>query len=141
MNNYDPNFKPVKQYTIVGQKVVISNGEDKILLLKRSNKSGAGSKWSIAGGGLDKGEQSEAGILREIEEETQITVSELKPFFVKTYMSNDDFIVIIGYKAKYKSGEVVLNWEHDAYQWVSKEEALTMDLTPDAIDLISRWKA
>ncbi|MBT6755762.1 MAG: NUDIX hydrolase [Candidatus Pacebacteria bacterium] len=140
MSNYDPNFKPVKQYAIVGQKVVISNSEGKILLLQRSNKSGAGGKWSIAGGGLDKGEKSEDGILREIKEEIQITVSDLRPFFVKSYMNNDDFIVIIGYEAKYKSGEVALNWEHDDYQWVSKKEALAMDLTPDARDLISEWE-
>lgn len=141
MSEYDPNFKQVKQYALVGQKIVISNSNNEILLLQRSDKSGLGGKWSIPGGGLDRGENSEAGILREIEEETQITINYPRPFFVKTYLSNsDDFTVIIAYRAFYRGGSVILNWEHDAFKWVNKDEALSMNLTPDALDIIQKWQ-
>jgi mutator protein MutT len=95
MSEYDPNFVPTKQYAIVGQKVVVINNNEEILLLQRSDKAGAGGKWSIPGGGLDTGEKSIDGILRELKEEAKIQVKDLKPFHVKTYMSGEDFIVII----------------------------------------------
>lgn len=140
MTKYDPNFKPTKQYAIVGQKAVVFNDQGQLLLLQRSEKSGAGGKWSLPGGGLDRGEKSEKGILREIEEEVQITVKDLQPFYVKTYMSGDDFIVIIAYKAKYLRGEIILNWEHDDYKWLNLDETLKMELTPDAKDIINNLK-
>lgn len=141
MNNYDPNFKSVKQFAIVGQKVVISNSLNQILLLKRSEKSGLGGSWSLPGGGLETGENSEKGIWREIEEETQLTVDYLKPFYVRTYLEGEDFTVIIAYRAKLRGGEVTLNWEHDDYQWLSKQQALELNLTPDAKDIIFHWSS
>lgn len=140
MNQYNPNFKPTKQYAIVGQKAVVFNDQGQLLLLQRSEKSGAGGKWSLPGGGLDKGEKSEEGILREIKEEVRIIVKDLQPFYIKTYLDGDDFIVIISYQAKYTSGNVVLNWEHDNFKWISAKEALSMNLTPDAKDIISNLK-
>ncbi len=139
MSDYDPNFKPVKQYSIVGQKVVIFNDDNKILLLQRSEQSGRGGQWSLAGGGLDTGEDPIEGILREIEEEIQIDVDKIKPFYIKSYMNQGDCIVIIAYEAKYINGEVVLNWEHDSFKWVGKDEALNFDLTPDARSIIEEW--
>lgn len=141
MSDYDPNFQPTKQYATVGQKVVISNDQGQVLLLKRSEKAGRGGRWSLPGGGLDTGEESVASLVREITEETQVIVGELHPFYVKTYMNEGDFIVIIAYTAKHTGGAVVLNWEHDAYQWVDVATALTMDLTPDARDIITQFNA
>lgn len=142
MSDFDPNFKPVKQFSIVGQKVVISNDKNQILLLKRSEKSGAGGMWSFPGGGLEKGEDSIKGIQREIKEETKLTVKNLKPFHVRTYLNKEnDSVVIIAYYASYVKGDVVLNWEHDEYKWVTKEEALRINLTPDAQNILAQWKS
>ncbi len=139
MNTYDPNHQPIRSYALVGQKVVITNSQNQILLLKRSAKAGAGGKWSLPGGGLERGEKPAEGIAREIEEEVQISVNYLRPFYVKSYLRDDDFIVIIAYKAAHRGGEVQLNWEHDDYLWVSKKDALAMELTPDAADCLKQW--
>ena len=141
MSQYDPNFKTIKHFALVGQKIVISNSKNEILLLKRSEKSGLGGMWSIPGGALDSGESSEKGILREIEEETQITVNYPRPFYVKTKKNSDgESVVIIAYRAFYRGGKVILNWEHDDFLWVSKSDALQMQLTPDAHDIINKWQ-
>lgn len=139
MKDYDPNYKDVKHYAIVGQKAVIFNSKNKILLLKRSDKSGGGGMWSFPGGGLDTGEKAEVGMLREIEEETEITVNDLRPFYVKTYMNGNDFTVIIAYRGKLHGGEVILNWEHDEFKWLSKEDALKLNLTEDAEDILKHF--
>ncbi|MBU0974574.1 NUDIX hydrolase [Patescibacteria group bacterium] len=142
MSKYDPSFKPVKHYALVGQKIIISNNEGQILLLQRSEKSGSGGQWSIPGGGLDKGENSEEVILREVEEEIQVTVNNPKPYYVRTYLNKDnDFVVIVAYRAKFEEGKIILNWEHDDCKWVKKQEAFKMDLTVDARDIIDKWSS
>lgn len=126
---------------LVGQKIIIFNDKNEILLLQRSNKSGLGGKWSFPGGALERGESSKESILREVKEETNIYIKEPTPFYVKTYISkSEDSVVIIAYEATYEKGKIGLNWEHDNYRWLSKGEALHMDLTPDAKDILSHWK-
>lgn len=136
MSTYDPNYKSKKVYALVGQKALIINNQSQILILQRSEKSGAGGKWSLPGGGLDYGENSEEGIIREIREETNLTITNLKPLKICTYVHKDDFIVIIGYVCQATSNAVKLNWEHDSYKWVSKEGALQLELAEDARRLI-----
>lgn len=54
MTNYDPNYKPAKEYMLVGQKDVIFNEKNQLLLLQRSPLTTRGGSWSLHGGGLDK---------------------------------------------------------------------------------------
>jgi 8-oxo-dGTP diphosphatase len=131
MSNYNPNYVSKKSYALVGQKAIILNKENKILVLQRSEKSGAGGKWSLAGGALEYNEAPYEAIEREIIEETNIKVSALTPFYIKSSINDKDFVVIIGYICHADSEEVTLNWEHDNYKWLSKEEALSLDLTSD----------
>lgn len=130
MTNYDPNYIPKKSFALVGQKAIILNSENKILLLQRSDKCGAAGKWSLPGGALEKGEEPFESIQREIKEETQLNISDLKPYYVTSSFSEDhDFMVIIAYSCKAMTDNVNLNWEHDHYLWLSKEKAFQLDLT------------
>lgn len=132
MSDYNPNFAPKKTYYIVGQKAVLTNQNGKILLLKRSEKAGGGGLWSLPGGALDEGEDPQESIKREIKEETGLEVRGLQPFAVRYYESDGERTLIVGYKGEVESREAVLNWEHDDYRWLEKEEALRLDLTEDA---------
>jgi len=38
---------------------------------------------------------------------------------------------IIGYSCKANSNEIILNWEHDDYKLLTKDEALKLDLSED----------
>ena len=141
MADYDPNYIPVKSYALIGQKAIILNKEDKILLLQRSEKAGAGGKWSLPGGGLDHGEDPIEGMKREIIEETELSVTELKPVNLRSYITDEkDFLVIVGYVAKAVSENVRLNWEHDKYKWLTLEEALKLELTEGARYFLSTFK-
>ncbi len=139
MNDYDPNYIPKKTFYRVGQKAIISNDKDEILILQRSEKAGAGGKWALAGGALENAEDPIEGIKREIQEETQLEVSDIRPFHLFSYQKDDDSIVIIGYICKAASEKIVLNWEHDDFKWVTAEEALKLDLTEHAIKLIKEY--
>lgn len=133
MNTYDPNFIRKKSFALVGQKAIIVNSENKILLLQRSDKSSLGGKWSLPGGALEEGENPYEAIQREIDEETELKVTDIKPFHIKSSQNKDkDFVVIVGYICKIVSEKITLNWEHTDFKWLTKEEALKMELTNDA---------
>lgn len=139
MNDYDPNYVPQKSFALVGQKAIVLNSENKILVLQRSEKSGAGGKWSLPGGALEHGEEPFAAIKREVDEETQLQVSEIKPYHIKSSINKEDFVVIIGYRCKTNSDQVQLNWEHDDFRWLTKEDALKLELTPDGKTFIEHF--
>lgn len=141
MSDYDPNYIPHKSFALVGQKAIILNPENQILLLQRSDKAGLKGKWSIPGGALEDGENPFEGIQREISEETKLKVNNVVPFHIKSYSEKNDFVVIIGYVCKANLEGVELNWEHSAYRWLTKEEALKLDLTSDAKTFIQQLKS
>jgi len=132
MSDYDPNYIPKKTYALVGQKAIILNSQKQILVLQRSEKSGAGGKWALPGGALEFKEEPYNAIRREIKEETQLEVKDIKPYYLRTYTTDEnDFVLIVGYESKTNSENVILNWEHDSFKWLTKEEALKLDLTED----------
>lgn len=121
----------VKPLFLVGVKVIIENTEGKILVLNRSEKTGSG--WSLPGGGLDEGEDVMTAVIREVSEETTIIISNPQVFSVKTHIKEkENSAIVLGFVAKYKEGEVHLNWEHTEFNWITPEEALSLELTPDA---------
>ncbi len=141
MNDYDPNFIPQKSFAVVGQKIIVRNAENKILVLQRSAKSGSGGKWSLPGGVLERGEDPKTGIQREVMEETGITVHDVRPFHLFSVIDSDnDSVVMIGYSCRANTDSVKLNWEHDASQWVSVNEALLLNLSDHARIFIHRFQ-
>ena len=62
-----------------------------------------------------------------------LEVFNIKPFSVRSYKSylskDNDFVINIGYSCEAKSEKVELNWEHDDYKWLTKDEAMKLDLT------------
>jgi mutator protein MutT len=142
MNQYDPNYVHKNVFAIVGQKAIIQNAAGQILVLQRSQKAGQGGKWSLAGGAIEDKEDPFQGIEREIREEAQIEVENLKPFSLFSYSSKDEhFVIIIVYTCQAKSENVTLNWEHDDYKWVTPQEALAMDLGEHARIFIEKFSS
>lgn len=140
MSDYDPNFVPKKTYFLVGGKAIVLNKDGKLLVLQRSEKSGDGGEWSIPGGALEQNENPIDVIKREIMEETKLEVRDIKPYSFKFYSHEGDSVLIIGYICRAEAEEVTLNWEHDDYKWLTKDEALKLDLTEDGKYFISQFK-
>lgn len=139
MSPYDPNYKHVKHYCLIGQKAIVLNAEGKILMLKRSKKTDMAKRWSLAGGALDKNEEPIASIRREILEETGLTVGGITPYHVKSRLHENDQIIVIGYVCEAESENVQLNWEHTEYRWCNKEEALALPCTPDGKEFVEMY--
>ena len=113
--------------------------EDKFLLTKSFKWS---DKWSIQGGKIEVGEKSEETTKREILEETNLNIKNLKlikvaeEIFPKEYHKKKHFI-FFEYLADYESGEIKLNEEHQEHGWFTLNEALKLDLNEPTRNLIN----
>ena len=106
----------------VGAHALILNKQNKVLLTRRSAINDyMPLLWDIPGGSVDMGETVQQALIREVKEETNISISPVKPIYVHTELSHLPHmqLVQIVYKCIYDGGEVALTpEEHDEYKWV-----------------------
>ncbi|MFF2754454.1 NUDIX pyrophosphatase [Psychrobacillus sp. NPDC058041] len=101
--------------------------EYKVLLFKRAT-SILKDVWCYIGGSIEKGEKAWEAAIREIKEETGITLLELYTSnkFDQIYSPKENYIyvapVFVGYIDEQQ--DVKLNYEHSDYQWLSIDEAI-----------------
>ncbi len=96
----------------VSKAVIIK--EDGALLLLRSAGEKFPNKWDLPGGHVHVGEDNKDGLIREVKEETGITLVEP---IEKLYEEKN----ITFYKAQMPDSEITLSHEHEEYEFVTAE--------------------
>jgi 8-oxo-dGTP diphosphatase len=104
----------------IGVGAIVRRGNE-ILMLRRKNVHGSGT-WSTPGGHIDFGESPEECAIREVKEETGLSV--INPRFYA--ITNDYFAelgkhyITIWIEAEYDGGEpqVTAEYESDKVEWV-----------------------
>ena len=117
---------------------VIMNKDNKILLLKRSDypKSWMPKKWSLVGGGIDKGERPEKACAREIKEETDLEINKFVKSF--TIQRNSDSIEhIFACRFDGDDSDINLDKENTNYGWYDISEIDYLDTVPHLIEYIT----
>ena len=96
---------------------------DKVLLAKRKFKPAKG-KWDIPGGFLEAGEHPDAGMLREVKEETglEVKIIDMIGFFIDRYGKEGDYTLNIAYIAKIKKGKRKPADDVDELRWFKLTE-------------------
>ena len=126
-----------QQYPEPTVGALISNQKDKVLLVKSD-------KWrnhyTVPGGHIELGETMEEALRREVKEETGLDIYDIQFALLQEFIFDEAFhkrrhFIFIDFVCKTDSDEnkVVLNFESQAYLWVSLEEALGLP-----IDLYTR---
>lgn len=115
----------------------------KLLFLHRPTHKSQGGKWGVPAGKVEIGETREEAIVREIKEETGLTVTQNSLDFLKSISvrhSDYDFIYHM-YRIKFDLfPEIKINHaEHQDYKWVSPTEALSLDLVTDLDSCINMY--
>jgi 8-oxo-dGTP diphosphatase len=109
-------------------KVVVIDADGKALLLRRS---GTHPRYAldadIPGGTIEENETIEAGLVRELQEETGITAAEtdLRLLYTMTFDAIPGISInrlLYGLQIDQSSPDVQLSWEHDRFSWVPVAE-------------------
>lgn len=104
---------------------VIKDG-DKILLCERPKGKRHELLWEFPGGKIEPNEIEEDCIIREIQEELDVTLGNLKRL---TTIQADD-VSITYFEATIISGELKMI-EHNDIKWVNKKEIINFNLCPN----------
>ena len=108
---------------------IIKDKENKIFIAQRNLKKSQGGLWEFPGGKIEVNESREHALIRELQEELEITVEVNKYVGEKTFEYPDKSINLIAFECKIISGEVKLE-EHEDSKWVRIEELKNFKFSP-----------
>ena len=100
----------------------------RVLALQRANDTRCPTAWEPVHGHIEAGEEPQDAAMREVREETGLTVDSLyvvrvQPFYLRKVRAVELAIVFAAFVRA--PGEPVLGPEHQAFAWLSVDEALT----------------
>jgi len=131
---------PTRPIAAVGV-VVFKN--DQVLLIRR-NKPPKSSEWSIPGGAQKLGEPLKETAMREVFEETAISIKNITLVDAVDYIKKDNdknieyHYSLIDYKADYQSGDIKAGDDAFDAKWVSLNELTEYNLWSETIKLIEK---
>ena len=107
-------------------KLVMIDGEDKYLLMYRSDHPTFGKDADLPGGTVEDGESLREAMVREVEEEAGVSIDAAS---VEEVYSGADYSEHGTYKSLFVAKldhrpEITMSWEHSAYEWIEREEFL-----------------
>lgn len=125
---------------LVGVGAIIIE-EGRVVLVKRGHAPLQG-KWSIPGGVLEVGERLRAAVVREVKEETGLTIKPGELLGVFERVLPDDagrmryHYVLIDYLCQRVGGELAAASDAEEARWFRREELGTLELHRETEDVI-----
>jgi len=114
--------------------------DGKILLVLRLPNKSEGGKWGVPAGKMDPGETPLEAIIREIKEETAMTITPQEASFFETYYvryPEYDFVYNVFHAQVPANQEARINPdEHQEYRWATPQVALKMPLVNHQDDCV-----
>jgi len=117
---------------------LIHDGAGRVLMVRTNKWSG---KWGIPGGKIRRGEPSVDALRREVREETALDIDDIRFAIVQDSIDSPEFMraehfLLLNYVARAAGGEVALNDEAEAFEWLPVADALALDLNAPTRTLI-----
>jgi phosphoglycolate phosphatase len=119
------------EHPVVTVGALILNAAEEVLMIRTRKWSNL---WGIPGGKIKLGETSTNALSREIEEETNLVIGDIRFVMVQDCIHSKEFFrdahfVLLNYTCRcVGTPAVVLNDEAQEFQWLSLEEALRLPL-------------
>lgn len=130
----------MKEYVFgLAVRVLLTNDEGKILIIKRSTNSKTNpGKWELPGGKVDQGESFDKALIREVYEETNLNIS--LDHVVGVSQQNLPFIraVHIIMSGEILDGDLQLSSEHEGFAWEYLENLSDYELADWLEDYVNR---
>jgi 8-oxo-dGTP diphosphatase len=116
---------------------VIKRDDGKILIARRKQGLHLEGFWEFPGGKVELNEIPENCLKREIKEELNIDI-DVKSHIVNSYFNyGTKEIVLIGFFAEFKSGNIVLK-DHDDFHWIDLCEIVNFRFAPADLPIINK---
>ena len=113
-----------------GAVVLILRDDDSVLIVKRPLWiNWAPGQWAFPGGKLEGNETPLDAAVRETKEETNLDITNLQ--LVNVCLDKP----VTTYYTREFSGDIKIDFEHDAWSWASRSEIETYDLAPDVLEM------
>ena len=120
---------------------IIKNEKDEILILKRHPKSRTDpEKWELPGGKVEKGEDFDVALVREIKEETNLdgSIGDFCEAVQNDYMHKRTVQIMMYLKDL--TGEVKISDEHIDWMWANIEQMKTLELSTSLKKVLEKKK-
>ncbi|MFO7544472.1 MAG: NUDIX domain-containing protein [Trueperaceae bacterium] len=118
------------QWPLATVGALVEGPSGRVLLVRTRKWRGT---WGVPGGKIAYGETMVAALRREFEEETGLTLHDVRPGPLQEAVLSDEFhvpahFVLLNFFARTHDEVVYLNEEAQDYAWVPPREALSMPL-------------
>jgi 8-oxo-dGTP diphosphatase len=118
---------------------IIKDGAGRLLLIKRGHEPEAG-RWSLPGGRVEPGETDEQAVIREIREETGLSVAcQHLVGSVERPGPRDAVIEIRDYAATVTGGRLAAGDDAADVRWVSPADLDGLVLTSGLAETLTGW--
>jgi 8-oxo-dGTP diphosphatase len=118
---------------------IISDASGRLLLIKRGHEPGKG-LWSLPGGRVEAGETDEQALVREVREETGLTVVAGRLVgTVRRAGAGGSVLDIRDYAATVTGGTLAAGDDADDARWVGPAELTGLPLTSGLVDALTGW--
>ncbi|MFC5648614.1 (deoxy)nucleoside triphosphate pyrophosphohydrolase [Paenibacillus solisilvae] len=114
---------------------IIEDKLGRILIARRKEGKAQEGMWEFPGGKLEKDENIQECLRRELLEEMNIEIIPYESFGVNDHHYGSTYIRLFAYKATYVSGEITLI-DHDDYRWVYRNELNKYKFAPADIKFV-----
>ncbi|WP_214808672.1 NUDIX domain-containing protein [Exiguobacterium sp. s102] len=126
--------------TIVTAVKGIIRQDHRILIVQRAAADSGGGTWECPGGKIDFGEQPEASLIREIREETGLSVTVDRIAYASSFLTHSDRqVILLVYFCTAETNAVSLSDEHDAYLWAD-EAMIRKQIAPNILTDFERYQ-
>jgi 8-oxo-dGTP diphosphatase len=124
-------YMDLKKPYIISIYAILRNEKGKFLLLRRSQNSHSNpGKWDLPGGKLNHRELLEEAVVREVLEETGISIIPGNIAGYVTFELPDKKVIAIVYDGGYVITDIKLSYEHMEYAWIDLDTILEMNTLP-----------
>ena len=130
----------------VAAKAVIVDEAGKVLVLREAKTYDEGTnigKYHLPGGRLNLGETYEAGLDREVMEETGLVVEQQYPMYVGEWhpviKGVPHQIIALFTVCKSKTSDVKLSEEHDDFRWIDAADMDKLDIMDPEDKVLTRY--
>ena len=111
--------------------------EDKFLICQRPKDKARALLWEFVGGKVERGESKEEALIRECQEELDVTLNVGEEFMSVTHEYPDIIVHLTLFNATIASG-IPKKLEHNDIKWITREEISNYDFCPADVEILER---